>query len=741
MKRLRFLYLISLIAISTLGAEAQELADSIADMYGDLDEFVLTVKKDLVKSDGAKLTYDMESDASSKGQTLLEALRKVPMITVDGQDQIYIKGNTDFKIYVNGREDPMLTANYKTVFKSMPADAVTKIEVITEPGAKYDAEGTGGILNLVTERKQTKEGYAGSASLSAGTQQFVASLYGKMKKDKVNADANINYVNNSLQKQSSISYMDVYYPMSDENRNHKSEINQKFAFDYLGVSLNLSWEPSVKDLFTFGGNMTSIDATIKKLDSYNKMYDSTGALQWSSLQQGSGAMNNKMFRGNGSYKRLFNEDGHSIILAYCFNYGKSDMKINSINSIDYGETYISPYQSSKTNNFQREHTATLDYTLPLADEKYTIEIGGKGVFRRNSSFTGNIYSSDPIEEALSNLDSDEGNVRQIQDVYAVYAANKGNYGKVSTTLGLRYEHTYMGLDFSNPEYSNFRRHLNDITPNAAVTYMFNPAANLRLAYQMRISRPSVNQMNPQVFQISQSFATVGNPNLESEKVNNVSLTYSNYGRIFGGNIAVSYSLTNNSIEEFQYTSEGTTYQTFGNFGKRNRAELSGFLNWNINPRMSLAVNGSINFSDIKAKREGLENHGWNGNYGMNWNYKGPWEVKYTVYGGQATGHINLQGRDNGWYYYGLSLGKSFLKDDALTVTINANNFLTKFQSYKSKSYSDCNVIKTCWKHRSWDVGLSISWNFGHLQDKVKKTDANIDNDDAKTTDKKGGIGF
>ena len=125
---------------------AQEVQDTVPASYDDLDELVIVAKKDVVKSDGATLTYDMSRDASSKGQTLLDALRKVPMVTVDGQDNVYIKGSSNFKVYTNGKDDPMLTANYKTVFKSMPAEAVTKIEVITEPGAKYDAEGTGCLL-------------------------------------------------------------------------------------------------------------------------------------------------------------------------------------------------------------------------------------------------------------------------------------------------------------------------------------------------------------------------------------------------------------------------------------------------------------------------------------------------------------------------------------------------------------------------------------------------------------------
>lgn len=115
-----------------------------------LQEVTVTAKKKLVQSDGATLTYNVEDDPESTVNTIIEMLRKVPMVTVDAEDNIMVNGNSDFKIFINGKEDPMLSGDVKTILKSTPASAVKKIEVITEPGAKYDAGGTGGILNLVT---------------------------------------------------------------------------------------------------------------------------------------------------------------------------------------------------------------------------------------------------------------------------------------------------------------------------------------------------------------------------------------------------------------------------------------------------------------------------------------------------------------------------------------------------------------------------------------------------------------
>lgn len=719
----------------------EETTDSVPSLYDELDEFVLTAKKETIKSDGAKLTYDMEQDQTTKGQSLLDALRKIPMVSVDGQDNIYIKGSQNFRVYVNGKEDPMLTANAKTVFKAMPAESVSKIEVITEPGAKYDAEGTGGILNLITERKQSKDGYAGSASVSFSAQNAGASLYGRAKYGKITADANINYFNNSLQKQSSTSSQQTIYKDQDVNHRQENKMDQSITFDYIGANLNLSWEPSERDLFSFGADITDVDANVKKLDLTTSMFTRTGSELWRTRQNMKGSMQNLGTSGTVSYRRLFDDKGQSLTTAYRFSFSKNPWNLKYYNSVESGETEVIPFQNNLNDTYQREHTATIDYSNPISDGKHTIEAGAKGIFRRNSAQNRQLAGEDA--DHLLPVLSDDGDTRQVQDVYAAYASYTGNYDKVSVTAGVRYEHTHMGLDFIGSEHENFRRELDDVVPNAAVTYIFGPATNLRLAYQMRISRPGISQLDPSTFKLTNNMWKRGNPDLESEKYNSISLTYSNFGRVLGGNIGISYSQANNTIEDFSLFEDNVVIETYGNFGKNRRAELSGFLNWNISSNVSLTLNGSVNYTNIVSGKLGYKNHGWNGDYGVNFNYSGPWDMKYSIYGGQSTGQVTLQGRSYGWNYYGLGISKSFLKEKSLTLSVNAGNFFTKRSSYKSVVSTENTHFTSVWRNRSWNVGVSLTWNFGHLQERVKKTDANLDNDDTKKSESKGagGIGM
>ena len=153
---------------STDAATQRELerADSIWKDF-DLESVTVTASKPLVKMETDKMTYNVQEDADAKASTVLDMLRKVPMVTVDGQDNITVNGSSNFKVYVDGKPNPMFSSNPSQIFKAMPATMVKNIEVITNPGAKYDAEGTGGVLNLIMNKQTTANGAAtGDASMA-----------------------------------------------------------------------------------------------------------------------------------------------------------------------------------------------------------------------------------------------------------------------------------------------------------------------------------------------------------------------------------------------------------------------------------------------------------------------------------------------------------------------------------------------------------------------------------------------
>ncbi len=268
--------------------------------------------------------------------------------------------------------------------------------------------------------------------------------------------------------------------------------------------------------------------------------------------------------------------------------------------------------------------------------------------------------------------------------------------------------------------------------------MFAPANNMRLAYQMRISRPGISQINPAPIELFDLMVQKGNPDLTSEHSNIISLTYTNFGRILGGNISLQHNIVNNSIVNYSYNEGLKIINTFANIGSKNMTTLRGYLNYNITEKMSIGVNGSVRYTDLRAD-SGIGNHGWSGDYGANWNWRGPANLRFSVYGGQNTHNITFQGYSSGWYYYGLSISRSFLRNDALSVTVNASDFLQSYSRGKWVSITDTMKEVERYSMRSANVSLSVTWKFGHLKEQVRQTGLDIVNDDSSATKSQGGI--
>lgn len=704
-------------------------ADSVADVPSiNLDDFVITTTKKMIKSDGAKLTYDVHEDEAAKGQSLLDLLRRVPMITVDAEDNIKVNGQSSFKIYVNGREDTMMESNYSRIFKSMPAESVKSVEVITEPGAQYDAEGTGGIINLVTETRKAENGYSGNLSLSFSNRNTSASGNVTGQVGKVIMNANVTYSDNGISKQNYDGYSETtYHTGALAGYRQRLDQSQSASFRFVTGALSMSWEPHKRHLFTWGGSYTGINATVDNSLMTTRLFNPVGVQSYAYNSYVEGSMKQKGAMANASYRFAFNDDAiHRLLVGYQFNYNNS--LTNFTTETEDVENYPVelPWQLNHDDQYNREHIAQVDYSNPFGGGRHTLDVGFKGIWRHNNSFGKGYALATP--DGTPGSDADFVNSVHKQDVYAGYVSYTGNFGKVGMTTGLRYEHTSMGMDIRDDAKQDFTSHLNDWVPNASVSYMFSAANSLRLSYQMRISRPTLNQLNPYKLVFPTAVMT-GNPDLDCEHVNIVSLSYSNFARVLGGNVRLQYSKTNNSIISYDYFDGPVQVTTYGNYGDESKLSLSGFLSINITSKMSVSLNGAVNYTDIRADKLKQSNHGWGGNYYAAWNWRGPWDLRFNAYGGRMLHDIELQSYWTGGCYYGLGIGKDLLKNKSLHVNVNASNFFTSKQTYRSVSHTPDASYRRRNTVPLWSVGVSVSWDFGVLKEKVKHTGLDISSDD------------
>ncbi len=716
--------------------------DSVSTDVETLDEFVVIAKKKLVESDGAKLTYNVEEDPQAQSSPVMDILRKVPGVSVDADDNIKVNGQSSFKIFLNGREDPTMQGDVKQILKAMPASSIKKIEVISDPGAKYEAEGIGGILNIVTLTRQRLEGFMVNTNLWTGAQGIGAYVGARTKVKNVTADLSVSYNNGHLiHRYANSKSEDENLLASKAGELFRRTTNQRLRmnnYDYTGIRLNTSWEPDTLNLFTLSGNL-GLNGWGNPFTETTVGTDIDGNRLWSYKrhalkQEGNWRSGSVM----ASYQHTFGAEGaHNLVLSYSYsnNGDDSDYLMETYDEENYSALdYI--YSCSLSKGFSDTHIAQIDYANPFA-KWITFEAGAKGTFFRNHNHSEGLYGM--TRDELASRDGTDMRANQFRDIMAAYVSANLTFSKLKGRLGLRYEHTRMGMRYPDGNATDFTSNLNDAVPNASVTYNLTDASNFRLAYQMRISRPSLGVLNPYVNRMTEGEITYGNPDLKSEKMHNISLSYSNYDHPLSGEVKLNYMYESNSITDIIFMYEGVKNTTYANVGKSQYLELETTMSWSPVTDLSVNLYYGISRFWLKADSELLHRSKqyWQHHLSLNADYKFPCKIRLSGWGGFWSPWQDLQSKGQSGYYYGLGISRSFLAEDALTVSLNANTFLPIYRENSYTQTSETLRYTNTFRFPQWYWGASISYRFGGLKAQVKKTAASIEADSEAGSSSKG----
>ena len=726
------------VAGSSVSEELSAPTDSVPDDADVtmLEDFTIEVQRKLVQNDGAKLTYNVSEDAEAKSANILDILRKVPGITVDAEGNVKVNGQSSFKILMNNREDPMLKGDLKTILKSIPAASIKKIEVISEPGAKYEAEGAGGILNIVTDSTKDLPGFMTQYSAWISSGQIGGYIDGRTKINKVMLSGSVSYNNGRPFKRSNYSGSEVEDLTGGINHLLKSSTKGRTGWDYTGVNLNMSWEPDTLNLFTLSANY-GYNGWDSRADESRTMYSPTNDIIWDMSRN---YVTDGYYSGisaEASYQHTFGRQGHNIVVSYLFNNSHDGNNSDIFNTMLQGALTESPFSGNRRKSRSFNHIVQVDYSDQF-NKKHLLETGAKFDINHNRNNSYPVYGQN-LEQALPDEDQ-RINVGQFRDIYALYASYTGSFSSWNVKAGVRYEHTRMGLRYHVGEYPDFTTKLNDVVPNMALSYNFSNASALRLAYQMRISRPGLGVLNPYVNVLTPGQVSYGNPDLKSGQTHNLSLSYSNYAGAFSGSAKASWRHSSNSITDVIFMRDDVMNTTYANVGKNDRMEIELSGDWSITNSLRWSVYTSTSYSHIKAESEFLKttNCGWQTYINTNVNYTMPCKVRLSAYGGYYTPWIDLQSKGSDGYYYGLSASRSFLKDEALTVSVNLSNILPVSVGWHYEQTSETVRLSSHGSQKQWNVGLNISFRFGALTADVKRTAANVQTEAGGGASGKGG---
>lgn len=727
----------------------------ITDASNELGQVEVVAQKPLVKADIDKIEYNVQDDPDSKSNSVLEMLRKVPLVTVDGEDNIKVNGSSSFKVYVNGKPNNMMSNNPTEVLKSMPANSIKHIEVITNPGPKYDAEGVGGILNIVTVGSGL-EGYTATFSGNVSNMGAGGGLFGTVKSGKLTVSARYNYNYNDRPRSYSggnrRTVGDVTGGSSDLDYDGSSKGHGNFQSGSMEASYEIDTLRLVSMSFGLwggGNNSTSINNTLATApgtsnELYRYVSDGRSKSSWYSID------------GGVDYQRMFHVKDRMFTLSYKINTSPqtsdSYSTYNDMHAATDWEDFLKRLYDLNNDGSQNttEHTFQADYTTPIG-KIHTLEAGAKYILRDNSS------EDDRYERQIGTtgdyvLDEEHSSHYKHQnDILAAYMGYGLRVKKISGRLGVRYEHTKQEVKYLLGRGDDFNKNFDDVVPSASIGYKLTDMSNLRFGYNMRIYRPGIWYLNPYLNDSNPTNISQGNSHLDSEKSHSFNLSYSNFTQKFNINLSARYSFTNNSIEQVTEqvkdteieglqnpTGKEVLYSTYQNIGKSRNASLSGYVNWNATSNTRIYANLYGNYTYMEGAN-GLKNDGWNlfAYGGAQQSLPHDWRISLNIYG--QTPWIMLQGKGSSFFDYGLSVNKSFL-NKRLTLSAFASNFFKKYTSPTS-SIEGVGFTQDSWnRYTRQRFGVSVSYRIGELKASVKKAARTISNDDVKGGGGEGGGG-
>ena len=725
MQKKTLLSIVVCFTMTTLYAQKTESADTLKGQT--LDEVVVAQRRKLIKNDIDKLTYDVQHDKTAQTKTTLEILKKIPLVTVDGQENIRVQGSTSFKVYRNGHPDPSLSGqNLKDILKAIPASTIKRIEVITDPGAKYDAEGTTAILNIVMMSNTKLQGISGNVNSDVDTHGSVRlGTYLTTKVGKLTTTVNYNYMNQS-RKQTENYREEVYNYVKTGEQRHEYGTNSTAATIHFG-NISASYEIDSLNLLTASTNFFGYKADANAQNT-NERWDKNSQLIYkfdnNMTTPGYSHLN---IGGRLDYQHKTHLDGEILTLSYMLAATRQHTIFRQMynNMVNFPVNYTS-YDQNTRERFT-EHTFQIDYVRPIG-KYHKIESGTKYILRYNNSTSLMDYQGTTPDM--------ESKFKHNAQVAAAYLSYIFTAGKWAARAGLRYEFTRMKASYPDGSNADYHANLNDWVPSASLQYKISDGQTLKVSYNTSINRPGIGYLNPAIIS-TPTAVSFGNANLGSSRNQKLQLVYMLVTSKLTLQLSPYYSFTNNGIGRILYEQNRKDVSTYQNVLKSKVFGISSYTEWTPFTGTSFTLNASMRYARITLPTPSLKNSGCGGGIYFNWEQKIPWKLTLSTslggeYGNRVYDPYAIEGH---WFYYNFTLTRRFFKDK-LTVSLSANSPFIKERSttYRIVRGDYTGYERSVMYPRYFYIGFS--WSFGKLNASVKTAARSIENDDLVGSKKK-----
>lgn len=708
-----------------------------------LEAVTVTGTSRLIENKVDKVVYNAEKDATVSGGNAGDVLRKVPMVSVDQDGNVSLRGSQNVRVLINGKPSGAVASSLADAMKMLPADQIKNVEVITSPSAKYDAEGSAGIINIITKKKEMS-GVSGSVSGGVGTRQN-------------NGNANLNVNKNRLSVTGNFGG-NLTWPQT-------TEVNT-----FIGTRDSLHTQIGDNELkrygFTTSGNVSydfnnknSVSSGIRLNQGGFATDGETNKTSFANvnpselIQSGILSNNKNRFRGfdwNADYVHKFKKEGHEISIAGQWTRLQSNTDFSTFYSVQPGKD-----QQGENEGLNNEYTTQFDYSLPV-NGKVKMEFGGKLIARKIDSDydlemrDAGVFVHNPAQSNVYKYD---------QDVYAGYSVWTFTLPKsFGLQVGGRYEHTAIDGEVQNElqQIPKVNNSYDTFIPSLSLSKTVK-TNSYRLSYSKRIQRPSLQFLNP-FRNISNDLThSQGNPGLDPEITQSVEFNFSTYIKSSVINASLYYRHTDNVIENFVVPEEYTfpngevrqvSLSTFRNIGKNN--SIGGSFFGQIQPIKKLTVRGNVNLFTYKPQvnsQFSAQSSNNNQTYLM---YNAFLGGSYTIINGflmETFAIINAprrtsQGRNPAFNMWQVSFNKEILKKKG-KIGLNMVDPFNERKLFKSQFSSEGLNQSSSFSVPFRSFGVNFSYQFGKMnfnpqQGKKKR---GVNNDDLKQDSGQGGTGM
>jgi len=697
---------------------------------GDLQGVTVVATQKLIENKIDKIVFNAEKDITSQSGVATDVLKKVPQVSVDVDGNVQLAGSSGVRFLINGKPSTAFGSNIADVLQSIPASQIKSVEVITNPGAKYDAQGLGGIINIILKTSNAK-GYNGNLSLTGGSLQQNGSLNLNARHNNFGVNA---FVSGNARLRSTT------HTTSERLTNDSSSVSslqQKGtgSFDRHSMQAGLGFDWTIKKYNSFTGNISYNDFGFNGKGNTNQAFqdDKAGTVppKFSVIN----SKNQYTYQGidaSLNYKRTFTTEDQQLELGINTSHGNEKGNISNQqlllpqDSLFYG---TQSYNPGKTNETQ----VNIDYVQPLHKD-VLLGLGTKGTFYNINSTAEVLRYQPSLKEFLPDA-SLANNLSYNQKVYAAYAELSFPAGTWFTAkIGGRYERTEIKSYYANAQQQVQAPGYNTFVPSIYLSRKLTETQTIKLSYSRRIERPSYEDLNPFVNTNDPKNISAGNAFLRSELGYRYEL---GYNRDFGpiGSIMVNlfYRVSQDDIQPYivyypSYKVGDSTYtnvsvSTRQNIGTEKNAGINLFGDLHPNPKLNIRANVFLfKRHTINLLDPGYNYNSFNYRFNLNASYQFTSTLVAEFFGNFNSARHEAQGAYPSFTSYSFAVRRQFWKKKG-SLALSANNFFSQYVNQRTTLSGPNFSVNSLRQIPFRSVSLNFAWKFGKLDFKKEKQES------------------